>query len=102
MDLQTISEVYNIPYWKIVKLKKKLELVFVKKTLNYDQITLLINQYYKECNISFKTILLIYEFKEKFPSLNAEYISDLFCLELQDVEKIFFKEYLIIPSKLNN
>jgi len=48
-----------------------------------------------------KTKLLIYEYKEKYPSLTAEYISDLFDLQLLAVLKLFKEGEIIVPSKIN-
>jgi hypothetical protein len=45
--------------------------------------------------------LLIYEYKEKYPSLTAEYISDLFDLQLLAVLKLFKEGEIIVPSKIN-
>lgn len=48
-----------------------------------------------------KTKLLIYEYKERWPVLTEEDVSELFCLNIEEVKKLFKDEYLIIPSKMN-
>jgi 3'-phosphoadenosine 5'-phosphosulfate sulfotransferase (PAPS reductase)/FAD synthetase len=98
MDLRQIAEKYDIPYWKVFKIKKNLKIRFVDNKLNNDQVNLIVENYEKEFDISLKTKLLIYEFKDRFPSLGAEEIAYLFCLNVNIVKKIFKDEYLIIPS----
>jgi hypothetical protein len=51
--------------------------------------------------LSLKTKLLIYEHKEKYPSLSPEHIADLFNLQLLSVLKLFKEGELTVPSKLN-
>lgn len=48
-----------------------------------------------------KTRLLIYEYKERYPVLSAEDISDMFNLSKVYVEHMFKKGELIVPSKMN-
>lgn len=49
-----------------------------------------------------KTRLLIYEYKERYPVLSAEDISDMFNLSKIYVEHMFKKGELIVPSKMNS
>jgi hypothetical protein len=51
--------------------------------------------------LSLKTKLLIYEFKEKFPQLSADFISDNFNLDILAVQKLFNEGEIEIPSKIN-
>lgn len=51
--------------------------------------------------LSLKTKLLIYEYKEKFPQLSADFLSDSLSLDIKAVEKLFNEGELEIPSKMN-
>jgi hypothetical protein len=51
--------------------------------------------------LSIKTKLLIYEYKEKYPAVTAEYISDLFDLQLAAVVKLFREGEITVPSRIN-
>jgi hypothetical protein len=51
--------------------------------------------------LSLKTKLLIYECKERFPQLSADFISDSFSLDINSVELLFNEGELEIPSKMN-
>jgi len=51
--------------------------------------------------LSLKTKLLIYECKEKFPQLSADFISDSFSLDINSVELLFNEGEIEIPSKMN-
>jgi hypothetical protein len=51
--------------------------------------------------LSLKTKLLIYECKERFPQLSAEFIADSFDLNIKSVEKLFNEGEIVIPSKIN-
>ena len=51
--------------------------------------------------LSLNTKLLIYECKEKFPQLSADFISDSFSLDIRAVELLFNEGELEIPSKMN-
>ena len=51
--------------------------------------------------ICLKAKLLIYEYKERYPSLCEEEISEIFNLNLDRVKELFKDEYLIVPSKFN-
>jgi hypothetical protein len=51
--------------------------------------------------LTLKTKLLIYEFKEKYPTLSAEEIIDIFSLDAKRVYKLFDEEYITISSKMN-
>jgi hypothetical protein len=44
---------------------------------------------------------LIYEYKERYPELTAEFISELFYIELPSVINLFNDGEIIIPSKIN-
>lgn len=102
MNLKEISIHYNIPYWHLTVLKKKLKIPCGKSRLSYDQVDLMVNEYSKKFKVSFETKLLIFEYKEKWPMLDAEDIAYSFCLNIHEVKQIFKDEYLIIPSKMNN
>jgi len=56
----------------------------------------------KKTRMSLKTKLLIFEFKERYPTLMASDISELFNLNTLSVLKLFNKGEIIIPSKMNN
>jgi hypothetical protein len=51
--------------------------------------------------LSLKTKLLIYECKERFPQLSAEFIADSLDLNIKSVEKLFNEGEIVIPSKIN-
>lgn len=51
--------------------------------------------------LSLKTKLLIYEYKEKFPQLSADFLSDSLSLDIKAVEKLFNEGELEISSKMN-
>ena len=51
--------------------------------------------------LSLKTKLLIYECKERFPQLSADFLSDSFSLDIRAVEKLFNEGEIDIPSKMN-
>lgn len=102
MNLKEVSEHYNIPYWNLIKLKRRLKIPSGKQTLHHTQINLIVSEYAKKFEISLETKLLIFEYKEKWPILTAENIAYSFCLNIDEVRQIFKDEYLIIPSKINN
>lgn len=51
--------------------------------------------------LSLKTKLLIYECKERFPQLSAEFLADSLNLDITAVEKLFNEGEIEIPSKMN-
>ena len=51
--------------------------------------------------LSLKTKLLIYECKERFPQLSADFLSDSLSLDIRAVEKLFNEGEIEIPSKMN-
>jgi hypothetical protein len=51
--------------------------------------------------LSLKTKLLIYECKEKFPQLSADFISNSLSLDIRAVEKLFNEGEIEVPSKMN-
>jgi hypothetical protein len=51
--------------------------------------------------LSLKTKLLIYECKERFPQLSADFIADRFSLDIRSIEKLFNDGEIEIPSKMN-
>ena len=51
--------------------------------------------------LSLKTKLLIYECKERFPQLSADFLSDNLGLDIKSVEKLFNEGEIEIPSKIN-
>jgi hypothetical protein len=51
--------------------------------------------------LALKTKLLIFEFKERYPSLSPEEIIDIFSLYPKRVHQLFDEEYIIVPSKMN-
>jgi hypothetical protein len=51
--------------------------------------------------LSLKTKLLIYECKERFPQLSADFISDSLSLDILAVEKLFREGEIEISSKIN-
>ena len=44
---------------------------------------------------------MVYECKERFPQLSADFISDSFSLDINSVELLFNEGELEIPSKMN-
>lgn len=51
--------------------------------------------------MSLKTKLLIYEYKERYPTLTAEQISEMFGTQLEGVIKLFKEGEIIVPSRFN-
>jgi hypothetical protein len=51
--------------------------------------------------LSLKTKLLIYEFKERFPQLSADFMSDIFSLDFESVQLLFNEGEIEVPSKMN-
>jgi hypothetical protein len=51
--------------------------------------------------LSLKTKLLIYECKERFPQLSADFLSDNLSLDIRSVTKLFNEGEIEIPSKMN-
>jgi hypothetical protein len=52
--------------------------------------------------MSLRTKLLIFEFKERYPSLMASDISELFNLNALSVLNLFNEGEIIVPSKMND
>jgi hypothetical protein len=52
-------------------------------------------------HLSNKTKLLIFEYKERFPTLTSLEISQIFHLNILHVDKLFDKGEIIIPSSMN-
>jgi hypothetical protein len=51
--------------------------------------------------LSLKTKLLIYEYKERFPQLSADFMSDIFSLDFESVQLLFNEGEIEVPSKMN-
>ena len=51
--------------------------------------------------LSLNTKLLIYECKERFPQLSADFLSDSLSLDIAAVELLFYEGEIEIPSKMN-
>jgi len=51
--------------------------------------------------MSLKTKLLIYEYKERYPSITAEHVAQMFDIQLEAVEKLFEQGEIIVPSSFN-
>jgi hypothetical protein len=51
--------------------------------------------------ISFKSKLLIFEYKERYPLVTAFEISELFCVNDVTVKNLFEQGEIIVPSKIN-
>ena len=52
-------------------------------------------------HLSNKTRLLIFEYKERYPTLTALEISQMFGLNILDVDRLFKKGEIIVPSSMN-
>jgi len=48
-----------------------------------------------------KTQLLIFEYKERYPTLTALEISQMFDLNIGSVDRLFKKGEIIVPSSMN-
>jgi len=57
---------------------------------------------YPSKRLTLQTKLLICEFKEKYPSVPDELISEILQLEIPSLKKFFNDEYIVVPSKMNN
>lgn len=51
--------------------------------------------------MSLKTKLLIYEYKERYPAITAEQVSEMFGTQLEGVIKLFKEGEIIVPSRIN-
>ena len=51
--------------------------------------------------MSLKTKLLIYEYKERYPSITAEHVAQMFNIQLETVERLFEQGEIIVPSRFN-
>ena len=51
--------------------------------------------------MSLKTKLLICEYKERYPAITAEHVSEMFDIKPEAVLKLFQKGEIIVPSKCN-
>lgn len=51
--------------------------------------------------LSLKTKLLIYEYKERYPMLSPDNIADLFNVDFLQVITLFAEEEIIVPSRIN-
>jgi hypothetical protein len=51
--------------------------------------------------LSTKTKLLIFEYKERFPTLTSIEVSEMFNLNINGVENLFKKGEIIVHSKIN-
>jgi hypothetical protein len=56
----------------------------------------------KSTKMTLRTKLLIYEYKERFPSVSPDVISDALNIHLKLIEKLFNEGEIIVPSKMNN
>jgi hypothetical protein len=52
--------------------------------------------------MTLRTKLLIYEYKERFPSVSPDVISDALNIHLKLIEKLFNEGEIIVPSKMND
>ena len=51
--------------------------------------------------LTLKTKLLIFEYKERYPTLTAEQVSEMFGTQLEGVIKLFKEGEIIVPSRFN-
>lgn len=51
--------------------------------------------------LTIRSKLLIYEYKQMYPELSPEFISELFNVELSSVKKLFNDGEITVPSKMN-
>lgn len=51
--------------------------------------------------MSIKTKLLIYEYKERYPAITPEQVSELFNIDFNAVSKLFTDGEITVPSKIN-
>lgn len=106
MTLSQVSKKYNIHVDTIRRRAGKLKFVRVNNHYTEEQVNLInhpVNKSYlsNDNKLSLKTMLLIYECKERFPSLSSEVIADMFCINQIKVVDLFLKEFIIVPSKMN-
>ena len=52
--------------------------------------------------ISLKTKPLIYEYKERYPAITSQQVSEMFNIQLEAVVKLFTDGEIIIPSTINS
>jgi len=51
--------------------------------------------------LTMRSKLLIYEYKQMYPQLSPEFISELFNIKLLSVTKLFNDGEITVPSKMN-
>lgn len=56
---------------------------------------------YRIKKLTLKTKLLICEFKEKYPAVPNELVSEILQIDIPSLNKFFNDEYIIAPSKMN-
>jgi hypothetical protein len=97
MTLKEISIKYNIQTDTLIRRAGRLKFIRVNGKYTEEQVKLISHP----VNLSLKTILLIYEFKERYPSLSPVMIADMFNINQLKVVDLFLKDFIIVPSKMN-
>lgn len=52
--------------------------------------------------LSLKTKLLIYEYKERFPAITAQHVSELFGIDEEAAIRLFKQGEITVPSRMNS
>lgn len=55
----------------------------------------------KKINLTIKTKLLIFEYKERYPELSAEFMAELFNIRTHSMIDLFKQGEIIVASKMN-
>jgi len=108
ITLKQYARENNLYYPALLYSRKKSEAVRKDKYKEED-ITIIMNYYRSYMRVvtapklSFKTKLLLLEYKEKYPILTLKELSIMFGIEskLPEIKKFFSNGYVILPSKIN-
>jgi hypothetical protein len=52
--------------------------------------------------LSLNTKLLIYEYKERFPAITAQHVSELFGIDEEVAIRLFKQGEITVPSRMNS
>lgn len=105
IHLKTYAKNNKLCYSRLLRVKRRL-CIETKKDYSKEELDALKKEYYRYMRksnvyLELKTKLLLLEYKERFPSLTPEHMSEMFCLNKKRVKYFFNQKYLTIPSRMN-